>query len=177
MKSLTASHRHVEPSSGIRGSGRGWIGMIIGLLLLNASIVAATVFFAVRDESAATEPDYYAKALAHEETIRLRTAARDLGWIVRSEIRPVVGGGGMELVVGLTDRVQNPIDGALLQAEVFAHVRSGQRQELALSPAGGNGKYAAPIRIDRSGLWRVVLKIRRDGEACIHEIDLMIPER
>ena len=176
MMNPAASQRHVEPSSGIGGSGRGWIGMIIGLLLLNASIVAATVFFAVCDESAATEPDYYAKALAHEKTIRLRTAARDLGWMVRSEIRPAAGGGGMELVVGLTDRAQNPIDGALLQAEVFAHVRSGQRQALALSPAGENGSYAAPIRIDRSGLWRVVLSIRRDSEACIHDIDLMISE-
>lgn len=159
-----------------RSSGRAWLLMVVGLLAMNASIVAATVFFAVRDDSAATEPNYYAKAVAYGDTIRLREAGKRLGWKAEPTLRPAADGLSMELAVTVTDRDGVPIDGAAVTAEAFANARSGDRQSLQLARLAG-GEYAAPVRITRSGLWRVRLLVRRADDAFAYETDLLVPDR
>lgn len=152
---------------------RLWPALIFVLLALNASIVAVTLYFALSDRSAATEPDYYRKAMAYDETIRLREESARLGWKAMVTFRPAADGRSMQLAVTLTDRDDRPIEGARVQAEAFASARSGDRQTLDLAPIAGQepGTYAAPIRVSRAGVWHVRLHATRADDHFAHEAE------
>ena len=159
-----------------RSSGRMWPVFIVGLLSMNASIVAVTVYLAVRDKSVATEPDYYAKALAYNDTIQLRESSAKLGWKAEPTFRPGADGRSIDLVVTLIDRDGNPIEGATVSAIAFASARSGDRQSLSLTHReGAGGLYASPVRITRAGVWRVRLLARRGDDKFAYETDVFIP--
>ncbi len=70
-----------------RSSGRMWPVMIFSLLSMNAGIVGVTLYFALSDKSAATEPDYYAQAIDHDATMRRRAASLRLGWKAMATLR------------------------------------------------------------------------------------------
>lgn len=157
--------------------GHLWPMLIVGLLCLNATIVGATVYFATSDESVATEPDYYAKALRYEDTIRQRGINEQLGWRISPTLRAAADGRSMELAAELIGRDGRPIADARIEAVAFASVRSRARQSLALKSLPTHaGEYAAPIRIDRSGQWCFRFTATRDGQTFTSETTLLVPE-
>ncbi|MBL8763319.1 MAG: FixH family protein [Phycisphaerae bacterium] len=162
---------------GAPSSGRLWPVLILMLIGMNASIVGATVYFALSDGSVATEPEYYAKALRFEETIRQRERSAELGWIARPTVRWLDNGRAARLVVTLSDREGRAINGARVTAVAFANVRSGERQPLNLGPTDlGAGEYEAPIRIDRPGLWHIRIGAEHEGSSFVRETDLLVPD-
>ena len=161
-----------------------WPSFIFALLGMNAAIVAVTVFFAATDQSVATEPDYYAKAMNFEHTARVRESSRALGWTAVPEFRADRAAGTMRLVITLADREGRPVLDADVRAEVFPSARSSQRQQLALvgsasSPTGtvdpAGAEYAAAVRVNRPGLWRIRIDATRRGDEFATECDLLIP--
>lgn len=157
-----------------RNSGRVWPMLIVGLILMNMGIVAITIYAATRDPSVATEPDYYAKALNFNETIRQREINAQLGWSADCSITATER--NTELSVDLRDRAGRPITGATVSAVAFASARSGQRQTLTLASSRDTpGVYAAPIRIERAGLWIVRVSVRHADGVFTHDTELMIP--
>lgn len=157
-----------------RVAGRYWPLLVVGLLGLNAGIVALTIFVATRDPSVATEPDYYAKALKYDDVIRQRELNAKLGWSAACSLRNAEGA---ELVVSLHDRQGAAISGAHVSAIMFAGLRSGERQHVVLSanPAMP-GEYVAPVQIDRQGLWNVRVTAEHDGTTFTHEAEMLIPQ-
>ncbi|MEL6330049.1 MAG: hypothetical protein AAFR38_10320 [Planctomycetota bacterium] len=57
-------------------SGRRWIFMIVGLLLLNVSVCAITVVSALR-HPAQVEPDYYERAINWDRDRALEAASSE----------------------------------------------------------------------------------------------------
>lgn len=162
------------PGAPVRRS-KIWPGMIFALIGLNMTIVGFTIYFATADRSVATEPDYYAKALNYDAEIKLREASRALGWTASAGLRPAADQRGMDLTIALADREGKPIEGAQVSAVVFANVRSGNRQTLTLSQDSSASVYAAPVRIDRSGVWHVRVSAVRGDQTFARETDLLVP--
>lgn len=159
------------------GSGRIWPAIIVSLLLMNASIVAVTVCYATSDRSVVTEPDYYAKAIDFDRVIRQRETSTRLGWSALPSLRAARDGRTMELVITLADRSGQPLAGSSVSAIAFPNTGSGQRQALILTAAGSaSGTYAAPIRIDRSGVWNIRITATHDGETFAREAELLVPK-
>ncbi|MFN7020151.1 MAG: FixH family protein [Phycisphaerales bacterium] len=153
--------------------GRLWLLLPAGLLALNVVIVGVTVTLAVGDKSVATEPDYYRKAVNFDDEARLREESRRLGW--KAEVTLGVEGGTQRLVVRLNDASGAPVEGAAVRVEAFAHVRSGDRQRLAMKGVEGEpGAYAGAVGVDRGGLWRVNVSAERGEERFVHRTELLV---
>lgn len=144
--------------------GALWPAAIVGLIGLNASIVGITVYLATSDPSVAVEPRYYEKALAWDETARLRDASARLGW------KAAVGVHGDRLVVRLSDAAGAPVTGAAVSVVTFADARSGDRQELALSERG-TGEYEGPMSVSRPGLWQFRVRAGRGADTFVCTIE------
>jgi nitrogen fixation protein FixH len=158
------------------GAGRMWPAMIVGLISLNASIVAVTVFFAFSDKSVATEPDYYTKALNYNDTILQRATNQRLAWRLTPSLRPASDGRSIELAASLADRDGAPIAGARIETIAFASVRSGARQQLQLAASRAPGEYTAPIRIDRPGQWYLRFTVVSGADTFTRETTLLVPD-
>ncbi len=166
--------------SGARhSSGRIWPLLIVALLAMNATIVAVTVYFASADKAVAVEPDYYAKALKFDDTIRRRDRSDQLGWSATPTLRAprdAEGHRSMVLEVALTDREAHAIDGADLSVIAFASLRSAERQTLHLCATSTPGLYAAPMHVERAGLWRLRITATHAADTFYHEADLLLPD-
>lgn len=159
-----------------QSKGRRWPAMIFALIGMNMCIVAITVIAATRDPSVATEPEYYSKAVHFDDTIRQRAENARLAWSATATIVGTTADGALRLHVALNDEKGAGISGAAVSAELFASVRSGDRQHLTLiSTNAGEGVYEAAARIDRPGLWIVRIVAKRGTETYTRQTDLLIP--
>jgi hypothetical protein len=52
------------------------------------------------------------------------------------------------------------VDGATVDAVAFSHARGSDRTAVTLLPAG-SGRYEAPVRFTRAGVWEFRLAIQR----------------
>ncbi len=151
-----------------------WPMIIVGLLMMNATIVVVTVVLAAGDPSAAVEPDYYAKALAFEGTMKQREASTRLGWTAEPTLRTAADARTPELVVRLTDRDHQPLTGASVTITAFPSARSGERQSLTATPTP-SGEYTTPIRITRGGIWIIRIVATVGDDVFTRETDLIVP--
>lgn len=132
--------------------------MIFGLIGVNMVIVAVTVAAATRDRSFAVEPDYDVKALRWDEQRAAAERSRALGWsatLTAERTAPEAG----YLAVTLTARDGTPIEGAVVDLDMFHSARAAHHTRLRLSP-GAPGVYGAPAPLDRHGLWEIELTAR-----------------
>lgn len=144
-----SDHADFRPRSG----GRGWLALVVGLILMNAGIVSTTVYFAATDRSKGIEPDYYARALNYDEVIRQREDNRRLGWSSTIALHADTDGRRALLRVSLFDRDHKFISGARLSAVAFASLRSADRYTLRL--AEDQQSYTAFVPLTAKGQWRV----------------------
>lgn len=143
-------------------SGRRWILLPVGFIVVQMSIVFTMMYIASSDPSFAVEPNYYEKALAWDSTAAQKVANERLAWKTNVQVAPAKAGGS-ELVVRLVNSDGTPLDGAKVQAEVFASTRARERTTLSLE-SRGDGTYAAPAAIHRAGLWECRLVVDRGPE-------------
>lgn len=161
-------------SAAERRAGWIWPMFIVGLLSINATVVGVTVYCAMGDKSAAVEPDYYAKAVNFNQTLAQRETNTRLGWTADASLAPAADGGPARLCINLADASGAGLHDAVIDAELFSNLRASQRQQLKLSPTG-EGRYAAPARIDRSGLWQVRVRVQRGDQTFTHDTQLLVP--
>lgn len=149
----------VQPSRSSRSSrGRMWIVGIFALLGINFTVVGVTVYFALSDPSAAVEPDYYRKGLAWDATARQNEHNRRLGWSADVRIEHAAANQPAQLRVRLANKLNEPISGAKIECVYFANTNSGKRATVTLTAVPSEpGVYAAPIDVDRDGMWHVRL--------------------
>ncbi|MBY0313791.1 MAG: FixH family protein [Phycisphaerales bacterium] len=143
------------------GSSRGrmWVVGIFALLGINFTVVGVTVYFALSDPSAAVEPDYYRKGLAWDETARQNEHNRALGWSADVRFEQAAAGQPAQLRVRLANKLNEPISGAKIECTYFANTNSGKRSTVTLSAFPSEpGVYAAPVDLDREGMWHVRLR-------------------
>lgn len=139
-------------------NGRGWIWpvVIVALLSLNVLVVAITVIAATMDPSVAVEPDYYQKALSWDEGREQRRDPADDGLGVTVRLLPASDRLSKGRVTVAISRLDEPVQDAHLEAEIFHHARSGDRQKLVLE-ASEPGVYVADAVLRREGIWEVRL--------------------
>jgi nitrogen fixation protein FixH len=159
----------------VRRSASKWPLMVVGLIALNMVIVAVTVVKATGDESMATEPGYYEKAMGFNAIAAERDASRALAWQARVEIdassQPAV------LRVSMRDATGNPVQGCDVHVEAFANTRASKRARVELverenEPAG---EYVGKLDAQRSGLWTVRVRATRLEETFVHEEEVLVP--
>ncbi|MEM9065182.1 MAG: FixH family protein [Planctomycetota bacterium] len=136
-----------------------WPLGVIGMLVVSLSVCTITVIAATSDSGFAIEDDYYAKAVAWDDTAFQRAKNDALGWTVDAVISP-------DGVVRMTllNAEGEPISDARIHAVVFHHAARGDAEDVTFSAAAHAGHYTAHITAPRHGLWQIRAIIRAQGE-------------
>jgi len=142
-------------------AGMQWPLMIVSFLGVNIAICAFTIYSALSDRSHKVEDNYDYKALRFDETIRQREFNRSLGWKLAIDVQPSADVGADEArpaattitSIVLSDGSGLPIKNARILCETFHEARPAH----VLTPeftGTHDGRYSAPVDMDRAGLWR-----------------------
>ncbi len=156
-----------------------WVGLVLALLAGQIALMLAMVYLATSDASFAIEPDYYQKALNWDAVAAQARQNERLSWSAKIELGPVVRATGERaLICTLTDRTGQPLDGATVDAVAFSHARGGDRTAVTLLSAG-RGRYEAPVRFSRAGVWEFRLAIQRGADTFtyVEQRDVYPPDR
>jgi nitrogen fixation protein FixH len=159
-----------------------WPLLVVGLIALNMMIVAITVVKATGDESMATEPGYYEKAMRFSAIAAERDASKALGW--RATVEVDASSSPAVLRMTLRDASGLPVQGCVVQAEAFANTRASKRRRVELSESGvigglpgvrgAQGMYEGTLDVDRAGLWTVRVRATRLEETFVHETEVLV---
>jgi hypothetical protein len=141
-----------------------WPVLIIGALVVHVVVSLLTVVVATSNPSYAVEEDYYQKALAWDARRAQERHNLELGWRLDFEVAPPLDAGSdPQLVVRLVDRDGLPLDGARIAVAAFHNARADQILH-AEPAASGNGVYACPLAMRRSGRWELRFTVDCGGE-------------
>ena len=147
----------------MRSEGRHWPLILAGLLLGGVGANIALMLVATGDASFAVEPNYYAKAVAWDETMAQEAKNAALGWGVAVTLDRAPVPGKVELAARITDRAGAPISGASVSVEAFHSSRARRVFTAPLLPAA-DGRYAVTLPLERPGLWEIRVRIERGPE-------------
>ncbi|MEM7629128.1 MAG: FixH family protein [Planctomycetota bacterium] len=151
---MTTLPIHQETRQG--ASGRHWPLVVVGLLGLNVSVCATTVYFATRDGPVAVEPDYYQRAMDWDAR---RAATPDVsarGWA--TDVESVDG----TALVRLTDAQGDALIGASVVASGFHRAFSRDRHDLTFVEVEP-GVYRVALPGAMLGFWELRLRVTHDG--------------
>ena len=161
-----------------RGHRLVWLGFIVVLLVGQVLLMLVLVYLATSDASFAIEPDYYQKGLHWDAVAAQARQNARLGWSVRIELGPDENvRGERALICRLADREGQPLDEATVAVVAFSHARGSERTAVTL-PWAGSGRYEAPVRFAREGLWEFRLAIQRgtDTFTYVEQRDVYLTE-
>jgi len=155
---------------------RGWywpVGLAV-LLVVSAGANIALVVVTSRDASFAVEPDYYAKALAWDETMAQQARNEALGWSIGLRVEPAGERGRMTVAVGLSDGAGAPLPGARIAIEALHNARASRVLTAVLEPRGLG--YAAMMPLARPGLWEFRVRVTRGPDIFTATLMRDVPE-
>jgi nitrogen fixation protein FixH len=152
-----------------------WTFAIVGILGMSVLAHIVLVVKANSDPSFFIEPDYYAKALAWDDTMAKRRASDALGWRLVSETRPS-STGGVELLAILTDQAGRPIRDAKVSVQARHNARANAPVATGLV-LGHDDAYHAVLPVQRSGLWVFEFSAERGSQRFLVEQrqDVVVP--
>ena len=137
-----------------------WVGLVVGLLGMSVVIQVTAVVLSGREPLGLVE-DYERKAAnwnAHADQLARNEA---LGWTLELDTEPLPG--GAQVTVDLVDAFGDPLDGATVAGVVFHNAHADTRLPVRL-PALGQGRYAAPVPLEHTGIHEFQLEVEREGE-------------
>jgi len=136
-------------------------GLVFVLIGLSLTIAAVTVTLATNDPSFGVEEDYFAKAVAWDETAAQQSKNRELGWEATAELSGSLDGRGERAVtVLLRDREGAAVEGA--SVEVFAFHNARRKETLSFELVEiAPGRYAGGAPMVREGQWTLRLSVSR----------------
>jgi len=143
----------------VRSRGWYWPVGLAALLVVSAGANIALVVITSRDASFAVEPDYYAKALAWDETMAQQARNEALGWALGLSVEPTGEGGRVTVSVGLSDGAGAPLPGARIAIEALHNARASRVLTAVLEPRGPG--YATVMPLARPGLWEFRVRVTR----------------
>lgn len=146
-------------------------GIVFVLLGMNVLIVGVTVYAANMNGGAAIEPDYYRKALAHDEIRKQEREAAALGWTYLMTFERDAESQATMLRAAIRESSGAPIVGASIRAEAFPSRRATARVRL-LCRETEPGIYTSPIDLNYSGQWNIELTIESRGHTVIHKTSI-----
>lgn len=158
----------------MRSRGWYWPVGLAALLVGSAGANVALLVITSRDASFAVEPDYYAKALAWDETMAQQARNEALGWSLELRVEPAGGRGRTTVVAGLTDRAGAPLLGAQIALEARHNARANRVLTAALEPRSMG--YAAAMPLARPGLWEFRVRVTRGPDVFTAILTRDVPE-
>lgn len=154
-----------------RNTGWMWPVAIVGVFGVSLSVGALTVYLATSDPTFAVEDDYYARAVAWDDTAAARERSRALGWEARARFEGD-DAAARTLVVTLLDDKGEAVPDVRIEAEVFHHARRSEARRVVFAETGP-GSHRAAMSQARDGVWQVRLRARAaDGAVFLETIDL-----
>jgi len=157
-------------------SSRGWywpVGLA-ALLVGSAGANIALVVVTSRDASFAVEPDYYAKALAWDETMAQQARNEALGWSLGLRVEPTGQRGRMMVTARLTDSASAPLLGARVAIEARHNARANRVLTATLEPRDVG--YEAAMPLARPGLWEFRVRVTRGPDVFTSTLMRDVPE-
>ncbi|HBS29499.1 MAG TPA: hypothetical protein DEB06_08645 [Phycisphaerales bacterium] len=153
-----------------------WPLFVLGIAATSLTGAAILIFFAHTDRAFVAEPDYYAKAVAWNDTARQHAANERLGWSLCLDAAPLIRPGEpVTFIAALRARDGTPISGAALQCEAFHRADPAHRltPTVRVLPAGG-GRAVLALPVHRPGLWVLRFTATRGSDTftteCVHDI-------
>jgi len=143
----------------VRSRGWYWPVGLAALLVVSAAANIALVVITSRDASFAVEPDYYAKALAWDETMAQRARNEALGWALGLGVEPTGERGRMTVTARLTDSAGAPLLGAHVAIEARHNARASRVLTAVLEP--WDVGYGAAMPLARPGYWEFRVRVTR----------------
>lgn len=140
-------------------SGRFWIGFVVALLVGNAAAMGVLIAKA-GDPTPRVLPDYYARAVAWDETAAERRASAALGWSAEAAWT------GSQVVVVLTDASGAPVTGATVEIVARHRSRADRRTTVGLVERGA-GRYAGTLAPAQIGLHELEVTASRGADSFV----------
>ena len=140
-------------------AARLWPIAIVGVLAIT---VGANIYLfkEARDgNGAATEPDYYRKAVAWDSTMAQSRADVAMGWSLDAQAGPVGPGKGV-VTCTLKDSTGAALTGATVTLEAVHNLEAEHYVHAALA-ARAPGEYVSAPVLTRPGLWELRFTARR----------------
>ncbi|MFI4893067.1 MAG: FixH family protein [Phycisphaerales bacterium JB058] len=136
-------------------------GLVFVLIGMSMTLAVMTVTLATNDPSFGLEEDYFAKAIAWDETAAQLEKNRELGWEARVELSDELDGRGERSVtVLLTDGEGEALGGA--DVEVFGFHNARRRHTISFALVEiAPGRYTAGAPMTREGQWTLRLRVTR----------------
>ncbi len=156
--------------------GSPWPWILIGMLVLQASMCIVGVAFASQDRSFAVETDYHRKAVDWDRVVARQRSSLLMGWHSHVHLNPSRGQAN-QLVLTLQDDHQQPISNANVTLRYFHHARAADFREATLEPTGdGNYRLASPL--NRDGIWEFRVLARTSSAVFTEQllVDLILPK-
>jgi len=144
--------------------GNYWPAIIVGMLVLHASIILGTITVISARHDLYVEPDYYAKAIDWDTQREMLETADRLGWVIDiTPAEPVQDSVGFrQLNITLLDANGDPMDRALVELECYHPAHAADRNKKVML-GQGDGNYQAEVVMDTPGYWNVHLAIQYQG--------------
>ena len=158
----------------MRSRGWYWPVGLAALLVVSAGANIALLVITSRDASFAVEPDYYAKALAWDETMAQQTRNEALGWSLGLGVEPTGERGRVTVAARLTDRAGVPLSGARVAIEGLHNARANRVLTAVLEQRGL--EYAAAMPLARPGLWEFRVRVTRGPDVFTATLMRDVPE-
>ena len=132
-----------------------WILAIVGLLAAN---VLAMVILAVTATTGRSQviPEYYAKAVAYDDTMDESTRSERLGWLAEATISKA------SIEVTVMDATSQPLAGARVHVTGYQRAHLADKIDVELADLGG-GHYRGALLADRLGVHDLQIVVERAG--------------
>jgi nitrogen fixation protein FixH len=148
--------------SGFLKLGKHWPLLIVGMLVVHASIILGTIAIVSARHDLYVETDYYAKSIDWDTQREMLDAAENLGWAIQVAAGESDSDDSQVMRVSISDANGESIDGALVEIECFHPANATERINAVLI-ADGDGAYQKSLALNKPGYWQANLAIRYQG--------------
>jgi nitrogen fixation protein FixH len=155
-----------EPSESLVPHKVIWVGLIVGLLLLQILMSAVAIFLATSDDATAIEQNYGTKSLQWDQAMAAKRASDSLGWVTTIDVPQMPDlYGQRKLRIVLNDRDGLPVEKATVQLSLFHHAHASRVQEMTMTPVPNDpGAYVADVSMRHGGLWELRINAKRGSD-------------
>ncbi|MFO1073614.1 MAG: FixH family protein [Geminicoccaceae bacterium] len=150
-----------------------WIPwLFVAFFAVVIAVNATMVWYALESWTGIATNDPYDQGLTYNRNLAAAEAQAALGWQSRLAAR-LTKGQAAEARFVLTDAQGGPIEGADVEASFERPTSEGVDFRLTLAPRD-DGSYGASFALPVSGLWRVHITARRQGDLYVHDERVML---
>jgi len=147
-----------------RKAKRFYIGLVLLLFAIQASILGTAIRLAIGDPALAVVPDYHQAALQWDDAQAAKQASAKMGWDISLQVSDVADGAGKRAIEFFAvNQDGEPVANLQVRARVYRHARADQVQRIELENVG-EGRYMAMPSMAAAGLWQVELDVQNAGQ-------------